>query len=84
MSDDSVLDTRPQGMIAAILNPPWWMEIAAAQNGSFVQLHHPVHGWLSFIFPPESANRLGLALIKQAALVEHFAGALPPSTMTVN
>jgi hypothetical protein len=44
MPDDNVVDTRPTGTIAAILNPPWWVEIAAAQNDSFVQFHHPVHG----------------------------------------
>jgi hypothetical protein len=53
-------------------------------NGSVVQLFHPDHGWLTFLFPPACADRLGLALVKQAALCDYFAGSLPLSTVTVN
>jgi hypothetical protein len=84
MPDDNVYDTRPQGNITAILDPPWWAEIAAAKNGCIVQVHHPQHGWLALIFTPEFANKLGMALVKQAALVEYFANSVPPSTVSVN
>jgi hypothetical protein len=60
------------------------VEIAAAKNGSIVQFHHPRHGWLSFLLPPDWANQLGLALIKQAALIEYFNGAAPPPNEAVN
>jgi hypothetical protein len=85
MSEESkLLATRPQGDIVAISRPAWWTEIAVGKNASVVQLLHPDHGWLTFCFPPECANRLGLALVKQSALCEYFAGTLPPSTVTVN
>jgi len=84
MADDNILDSRPTGTIAAVLSPPWRAEIAAAKNGTIVQLHHPVHGWLAFLFPPECGNKLGVALVKQAALCEHFAGSAAPSTVAVN
>jgi hypothetical protein len=71
--------TRPKGDIVAVSHPAWWTEIAAAKNG-MVQLLHPDRNWLTFCFPPECANRLGLALVKQAAPVDYFAGSLPPST----
>ena len=60
MSEESkILDTRPKGDIVAISRPAWWTEIAVGKNGSVVQLLHPDHGWLTFLFPPEHANRLG-------------------------
>jgi len=57
---------------------------AAAKNGSILQLHHPVHGWLTFALPAECSHRLGVGLLKQAALIEYFDGSLPPSTVAVN
>ena len=84
MPDDSILDTRPKGDILAIERPAWWTEIPMGRNGSVVQLLHPDHGWLTFHFPPDCANKLGVALVKQAALCDYFAGTLPPSTVTVN
>jgi hypothetical protein len=47
-------------------------------------VHHPEHGWLAFVFTPEHAALLGVALVKQSALCEYSAGTLPPSTVTVN
>ena len=71
--DDNIYDTRPTGTIKAILSPPWWVDIAAAGNGSIVQVHHPEHGWLAFIFPPEYANKLGVAhSTDDLALVLHL------------
>lgn len=61
-----VLDTRPRGDIVAVSLPAGSTEITAAENGRVVQLLHPDHGWLTFCFPPECANRLELALVKQA------------------
>ena len=48
------------------------------KNGSVVQLLHPDHGWLTFLFPPECASRLGTQLVKHSALCDYFAGTLPP------
>jgi hypothetical protein len=84
MSEDNILDTRPKGDIVAISRPAWWTEIAVGKNGSVVQLLHPDYGWLTFLFPPECASRLGMGLMKQSALVEYFAGTVPPSTLSVN
>jgi len=84
MADETVVDPRPTGTIAVIFTPPWWVDIANAKNGSILQVHHPVHGWLAFVFPPEHAAVLGEALVNHAALCEHFAGAQPPSTAAVN
>jgi alkylation response protein AidB-like acyl-CoA dehydrogenase len=47
-------------------------------------VHHPEHGWLAFVFPPEHGTLLGVTLVKHSALCEYFAGALPPSTVVVN
>jgi hypothetical protein len=84
MADENVLDTRPKGTIPVIFTPYWWVDIAAARNGSILQVHHPEHGWLAFVFPPEHAGVLGTALVKHSGLCEYFAGTLPPSTGTVN
>ena len=84
MADENVLDTRPKGTMAAIFTPPWWVDMAAAKNGSILQLHHPEHGWLAFVFPADHTALLGQALVKHSALCEYFAGTLPPSTGTVN
>ncbi len=84
MADENVLDTRPKGTMQVIFTPYWWVDVAAAKNGSILQLHHPEHGWLAFVFPPEHAAMLGTALVKHSALCEYFAGTLPPSTGTVN
>jgi len=84
MSEDNILDTRPKGDIVAISRPAWWTEIAVGKNGSVVQLLHPDYGWLTFLFPPECASRLGMGLMKQSALVEYFANSVPPSTVAVN
>jgi hypothetical protein len=84
MPDDDILDTRPKCDVVAIQRPVWWTEVVAGKNGSMLQLLHPDHGWLTFIFPPECASRLGTQLVKQSALCDYFAGSLPPSTVTVN
>jgi len=81
MADENVRDTRPTGTIVAIPSPAWWVDIAAAKNGSILQVHHPEHGWLVFVFPPESANKLGVTLVRHSALCEYFAGTLPPATV---
>ena len=84
MADENVLDTRPKGTMQVIFTPYWWVDIAAARNGSILQLHHPEHGWLAFVFPPEHAAVLGVALVKQAGMCEYFAGSAAPSTVAVN
>jgi hypothetical protein len=83
-TDDSELNTRPQGVIVAVSRPAWWTEITAPRNGSVVQILHPDHGWLTFMFPPKCAERLGHALVQQAALCYDKLGSLPPSTVTIN
>ena len=85
MSEDSkILDTRPKGTMVAIFGPPWWADLTAARNGSILQVHHPEHGWLVFVFPPEHAAMLGAALLRHSGVCDYFAGTLPPSTVTVN
>ena len=84
MPDDNLYDTRPKGTYTAIFTPPWWVDMAAAKNGSILQVHHPEHGWLAFVLPPEHAAMLGVALVKQSGMCEYFAGTLPPSTVAVN
>ena len=84
MPDDNIYDSRPKGTYPAIFTPPWWVDMVAAKNGSILQVHHPEHGWLAFVLPPEHAAMLGVALVKQAGMCEYFAGTLPPSTVTVN
>ena len=84
MADDNILDTRPKGTMVAMFTPPWWVDIAVGNNGSLFQVHHPVHGWLSFVFPPEHAAMLGAALLKHSGVCAYFKGTLPPSTGTVN
>jgi hypothetical protein len=81
---EKLLETRPKGDMVAVLRPVWWTELAVGKNGSVVQLFHPDHGWLVFLFPPECASRLGMGLMKQSALCEYFAGTLATSTVTVN
>jgi hypothetical protein len=58
--------------------------MATAKNGSILQIHHPEHGWLAFVFPPEHATILGVALVKHAGMCEYFAGSIAPGTVTVN
>jgi hypothetical protein len=84
MPDDNIYDSRPKGTFTAIMTPPWWVDIATAKNGCVIQVHHPDHGWLAFLLPPEHANKLGVALVGQSALCEYFAGAAAPSTVAVN
>ena len=69
MADENVLDTRPKGTFTAIFTPPWWVDMAAAKNGSILQVHHPEHGWLAFVFPPEHAAMLGAALVEAGGAV---------------
>jgi hypothetical protein len=84
MADENILDTRPKGTMVAMFGPPWWVDVAVGKNGSLLQVHHPEHGWLAFVFPPEHAAMLGAALVKQAALCGNFAGTQPASTTAVN
>jgi hypothetical protein len=84
MAEDNVVDSRPKGTIPVIFTPPWWVDMAAAKNGSILQVHHPEHGWLAFVFPPDHAALLGVALVRHSALCDYFAGTLPPPAVTVN
>jgi len=84
MADDNILDTRPKGTFTAIFTPPWWVEITNAKNGSILQVHHPEHGWLAFVFPTEHAATLGAALLRHSGVCDYSSGTLPPSTATVN
>lgn len=85
MADENIMDTRPKGTFTCVFTPPWWVDISAAKNGSILQVHHPEHGWLAFIFPPEHAALLGVNLVRHAALCDYFAAAQPAaSTAAVN
>jgi len=74
---------RPMQNVEAVERPAWYTEIPHGKNGSVVQLHHPHHGWLTFLLPPDMAFQLGAALVRQSALCDYFAGTVPASTMTV-
>ena len=84
MPDETPFKTRPTTDLVAISCPSIWTEVAAGKNASLFQIHHPDHGWLTSLLPPEHAALLGMALVKHSALCEYFAGTLPPSTVTVN
>jgi hypothetical protein len=64
----------PTENVVAIERPPFYTEVVQAKNGSLLQLHHPDHGWLTFLLPPDMASNLGTALVKQSALCDYFAG----------
>ena len=84
MAEDNIVDSRPKGTMAVVFTPYWWVDMAAAKNGSILQVHHPEHGWLAFVFPPEHAAMLGTALVRHSGACDYFAGTLPQSTVTVN
>ena len=81
MADENILDTRPKGAIPVVFTPPWWVDLANAKNDSILQAHHPVHGWLGFVFSPDHAVLMGTALIKHCGLCEYFAATTQPSTV---
>ena len=82
--DEDVYKTRPtEGNILVIENPAWSMQLANAKNGSFMQIHHPHHGWLAFIFPPQMAHLMGTTFLKHAGACEQHAKIAPPSTPKV-
>jgi hypothetical protein len=84
MADDSVLDTRPQGLVSVVFSPSWWAQIAAAKDGTILQILHPELGWLSFHLSPAWANQMGLALVRQAAMLEYFNSGVSASTNALN
>ena len=79
-----VAEGRPTENVVAIERPAFYTEVVQAKNGSLLQLHHPDHGWLSFLLPPDMASLIGTALVKQSALCDYFAGTVPKSTVTMN
>jgi hypothetical protein len=84
MPDETPFKTRPTTDLVAISCPSIWTEVVSGKNASLFQIHHPDHGWLTFLLRPEDSELLGRTLIKHAALIEYFNGSLPPSTVTVN
>ena len=54
--------------IKAVLNPTWVSQLTPAKDSSLLQIEHPEHGMLSFILPPNEAERLGVFLLKQAGV----------------
>jgi hypothetical protein len=54
--------------IGPVLNPMWLSQLTAAKDSSLLQIEHPEHGMLSFILPPNEAERLGVFLLKQAGV----------------
>jgi len=75
---------RPTENVVAIERPAFYTEVVRGKNGSLLQLHHPDHGWLTFLLPADMASMIGTALVKQSALCDYFAGAMPSSTVSVN
>ncbi len=81
--EENVFKTRPDKDIIAIENPAFHMEVANAKNCSMLQIHHPHHGWLAFLFPPTMAYGIGAMFLKHAEICEHQAKIAPPSTPRV-
>jgi hypothetical protein len=54
--------------IKAVLNPTWVSQLTAAKDSSLLQIDHPEHGTLHFVFPPNEAEKLGMFLLKQAGV----------------
>ena len=84
MPDDKTVDSRPRGFVTGVSSPSWWVEITEGKTSVMVQFYHPDHGWLSYFFEPEDAERLGRALNKGAGVVREAVESLPPSTATEN
>ena len=78
-----VFKTRPDRDIVAIERPAIHMEMPPAMNCSMLQIHHPHHGWLSFLFPPDLAQEIGAMFLKHAEICAHAAKIAPPSTPKV-
>ena len=67
--------------IEAIIDPRWF--VFPVGENSVVQIRHPGHGWLGFMFPPASRAQL-LSLFLQHALMpvikaEIITAAPPPA-----
>ena len=78
-----VFKTRPDKDIVAIERLAFHIEVANARNFSLLQIHHSLHGWLAFLFPPDEASKIGAPLIRHAEICEHHAKIAPPSTPKV-
>ena len=79
-----ISEGRPTENVIAIERPAFYTEVVQGKNASLLQLHHPDHGWLTFLLPPDMASMIGTALVKQSALCDYFAGTVPKSTVTMN
>ena len=79
-----ISEGRPTENVVAIERPAFYTEVVQGKNVSLLQLHHPDHGWLTFLLPPDMASLIGTALVKQSALCDYFAGTVPKSTVTMN
>lgn len=55
-------------LIKAAYDPKWRSVLTPAKDGSLLQIDHPEHGTLSFVFPPHEAEKLGAFLLKQAGV----------------
>lgn len=55
-------------LIKAAYDPKWLCVLTPGKDGSLLQLDHPDHGTLSFVFPPHEAEKLGAFLLKQAGI----------------
>jgi hypothetical protein len=82
MADENVHDTRPKGTFPVVFAPAWCVDMAAAKNGSILQVYHPEHGWLGFVFSPDHASLMGAALVKTSGLCEYFAATQPSASTT--
>lgn len=48
--------SRPVGEVQALIDPAW--AASDTPNGLLVQLHHPQHGWLSFLLSDKERKTL--------------------------
>ncbi len=84
MADEDIFAARPKGYVTGPSSPLWWAGTTIGNMNVMFQMHHPDHGWLTFFFPPDDADRVALALLKGSAMVREAARALALSTVTEN
>jgi hypothetical protein len=78
-----VFKTRPIKDITAVEQPAVYLSIPTTLISSMMQIYHPHHGWLAFLFPPDMARKIGATFLEHAGICEHHLKITPPSTPRV-
>lgn len=58
----------PVGPLNAVIDPVWWTE-PHPSGGTVLALRHGGYGWLAFLLPPASREKLGKLLGAQSVAV---------------